>query len=216
MTKFLFVIKKSTLRLFNGVQGCMILIVGLGNIGKEYENTRHNVGFQFIDKLQKIWQGTSWHEEKKFSAFLSEVEKEGKKMLLVKPITYMNRSGIAVEKIQHFYKIVPENIFVIYDDLDLPLGSIRIRKEGSAGTHNGMKSILEYFKTTKIVRFRIGIEKREKKGESTSYVLSHWIKSEKKELEKAFENAVKAFEIALTKGIGKAMSLYNTAKSRRL
>lgn len=186
-----------------------MLIIGLGNIGTKYENTRHNVGFQCVDFIHQNWKGVTWNEEKKFHAFISQIIIKGKKIILAKPTTFMNLSGEAVKKLSNYFKIKPEEIIIIYDDLDLPFGSIRIRKKGGPGTHNGMKSIVEHLKTENFPRIRIGIESREKKTEATGYVLAQWSKKEQKELKKTFEKAQDALETALTEKIEKAMEKYN-------
>lgn len=185
------------------------LIVGLGNIGKKYKNTRHNIGFQCLDFIHAEWKIENWHEEKKFDAYIARTEWSEKKLILAKPVTYMNLSGEAVKKISKFFKLSPEQIIIIYDDLDLPFGNIRIRKNGGPGTHNGMKSIIENLKTENFPRIRLGIETREEKTEATSYVLGTWLKKEEKVLKKIFENAKNALETALKEGFEKTMENYN-------
>lgn len=186
-----------------------MLIIGLGNIGTKYENTRHNVGFQCLDFIYENWKGTKWNEEKKFDAFIGQTTTEGEKIILAKPTTFMNLSGKTVKKLSDYFKIKPEEIIIIYDDLDLPFGNIRIRKKGGPGTHNGMKSIIEHLKTENFPRIRIGIENREKKTEATDYVLGQWSKKEQKELKKIFEEVQKALEAALIEEVQKAIEKYN-------
>ena len=132
----------------------MKLIVGLGNIGKEYEGTRHNIGFMVADELAKRWGITTWKNER--SAMCAE-HRIPEKIFLIKPTTYMNLSGEAVGAFANFYNIDPEDIAVIQDDLDLPCGKLRIRRKGSAGGHNGIKSIQQHLGTGDCPRFKIGI-----------------------------------------------------------
>ncbi|HMR01268.1 MAG TPA: aminoacyl-tRNA hydrolase, partial [Candidatus Gracilibacteria bacterium] len=122
----------------------MLIIVGLGNPGDQYQKTRHNVGFMALDMLAQKLNADDFKPEKKFNADISSADFHGKKLILVKPTTFMNLSGEAVQSISQFYKVEAEDIVIVYDDLDLPLGQIRIRKSGSSGTHNGMKSIVQY------------------------------------------------------------------------
>ncbi len=194
-----------------------ILIVGLGNIGKEYENTRHNAGFLAVDELAKQWNAPDWKEQKKFKAFITETTFHNEKIILAKPTTLMNLSGEALTLLTQFYKIDPKNLWVIYDDLDLPLGKIRIRTEGSGGTHNGMKSILSHLPTNTFPRIRIGIESRgeeypygvPKLMDTSAFVLSGFTDQEKKVLKVVLERAVQAVELALKDSILTAMNQYN-------
>lgn len=172
----------------------MKIIVGLGNPGKEYSKNRHNTGFMVLDALYEKLNANDWKEESKFKSVIAEVTINGEKVLLVKPQTFMNLSGEAVTKILSFYKANLEDLTVIYDDLDLPTGTIRIRDKGSAGTHNGMKSIVQLLGSEDFRRIRIGIESRgtiapEKQGTS-SYVLSDFTKDEKVLIDKAIEEVV--------------------------
>jgi PTH1 family peptidyl-tRNA hydrolase len=133
----------------------MKLIVGLGNPGSEYEDTRHNIGFMVLDKLAKELGSESarWEEHEKFQA----VTARAGDVMLVKPITFMNRSGDAISALMRFYKLSPSDVWVIHDDIDLPLGKIRVRERGSSAGHNGVQSVIESLKTDAFVRFRIGI-----------------------------------------------------------
>ncbi|MCK9186087.1 aminoacyl-tRNA hydrolase [Candidatus Gracilibacteria bacterium] len=174
----------------------MKIIVGLGNIGEKYENTRHNVGFMFIDELIKeLGKEVSMEESPKFKAEIGKISHEGEDFLLVKPTTFMNLSGEAVSKILNFYKENPKNLFVIYDDVDLPLGKIRVRDKGSAGTHNGMKSVIQQIGTENFTRIRIGIESRgvssPKQQDISDFVLSKFKGEEISEVKKAMEEGIK-------------------------
>lgn len=169
----------------------MKLIVGLGNPGKKYSKNRHNVGFMVIDDLSRKLEFPEFTEESKFQALISEKNINGEKVLLVKPLTYMNLSGETVSSLVQFYKIPLADVFVCYDDLDLPLGAIRFREKGSGGTHNGMKSIIEQLGTQDFSRFRVGIESRGlsalKQQETTDFVLGNFSAEEKKIVNKAIE-----------------------------
>lgn len=181
----------------------MKIIVGLGNIGKEYEKTRHNCGFMVLDEFAKNFEDLEWKEEPKFKAIIAKTEYEGEKLLLVKPATFMNLSGQAVSKILSFYKEPVENLIVISDDIDLPLGKIRIREKGSAGTHNGLKSIIEsLLGRDRFTRIRVGIESRgeetSKKQDITSFVLGKFTKEELLKLTPAIKESVETLKNSLT------------------
>lgn len=178
----------------------MKIIVGLGNIGEKYENTRHNVGFmlidEFIKEIKKISEKEiSLEETPKFKAEICKTSYENEYVLLVKPTTFMNLSGEAVSKILNFYKTPPENLLVIYDDIDLPLGKIRVRDKGSAGTHNGIKSVIQQLGTENFTRIRIGIESRglssPKQQDISDFVLSKFKKEELFEAKKAIQECIK-------------------------
>jgi peptidyl-tRNA hydrolase, PTH1 family len=172
----------------------MKIIVGLGNPGPDYIKSRHNAGFMVVQALFKKLEGDKWKEVPKFKSLTAECIHNGEKILLVKPLTMMNLSGQAVTKILQFYKEPPENLTIIYDDLDLPLGTVRIREKGSAGTHNGMKSIVQELGTEEFGRIRLGIEARgetsPKQQDTSSYVLSDFTKEEEPIMEKAIEEVV--------------------------
>lgn len=192
----------------------MKLIVGLGNPGKEYEKSRHNVGFMVLDELANELQASAFRFEEKFKAEIASASLKDQKLLLVKPQTFMNLSGEAVLKISQFYKIAPDNILIIYDDIDLPLGQIRIRKSGSAGTHNGMKSVVEKLGTQHIPRLRIGVESRgqtaPKQQETVSFVLERFLKSEQPLVSEAIEKSVESIKCILENGVVEAMNRYNS------
>ncbi len=177
----------------------MKIIVGLGNIGEKYENTRHNVGFMFISEVineieKKLHKTVEMVENPKFKAQIGKFSYNGEDFLLVKPTTFMNLSGEAISKILNFYKESPENLFVIYDDVDLPLGKIRIRDKGSAGTHNGIKSVIQQLGTENFTRIRIGIESRgvssPKQQDISDFVLSRFKEEELSEVKKAIEEGI--------------------------
>lgn len=184
-----------------------MIIVGLGNIGKDYENTHHNAGFMALDVIAKA-NNLSFLLEKKFQAYVCEYFYQGKKHYLVKPTTYMNNSGIAVKAIVEYYNKTSEDIIVIYDDLDLPLGDLRIRKSGSAGTHNGMKSIISHLGTTNFARIRIGIAKQ-KEVDTVNYVLSKFSKKELDVIMPTIEKLPNIVDDLLNNDVNYIMNKYN-------
>ncbi|MBC8249886.1 MAG: aminoacyl-tRNA hydrolase [Anaerolineales bacterium] len=182
------------------------LIVGLGNPGRKYAGNRHNIGFQCLDRLAEAW-GLSF-SRRKHKALLAQGEIAGLKVILAKPQTFMNLSGDAVERLARFYKLPPENILVIYDDLDLPLGRVRLRPEGGSGGHKGMKSIVEHLGTNGFPRLRVGIG-RPTHGDPVDYVLDDFAPDEQIAIEEAYERVVSTVELWLTEGIATAMNRYN-------
>lgn len=188
----------------------MYIIVGLGNPGKNYANTKHNIGFELIDYIAR--EKKVKVDKLKHKALLGEFIYSKEKVILVKPQTYMNLSGDAVLSILNFYKIPIENLMVVYDDVDIPLGNIRIRKSGSSGTHNGMRDIIFKLKDDGFPRMRIGIGKPEKM-ELKNYVLSGYTKDEVPIMETAVVNAYNAVLSFIESGIDKAMNDYNTKKA---
>ncbi|MBN8559109.1 MULTISPECIES: aminoacyl-tRNA hydrolase [Leptolyngbya] len=185
------------------------LIVGLGNPGSKYENTRHNVGFLAIDRLAKLWQiGLSEH--KKFQGWFGEGMSPVGKIRLLKPTTYMNNSGQAIRAVVDWYKIPPEAVMVIYDDMDLPVGRLRLRLSGSAGGQNGMKSAIAHLGTQKFPRLRIGIgSAKSNEKDAVSHVLGTFAPNEKGAIDEVLNLTVSAVELSLKQGVEKAMSLYN-------
>ena len=184
----------------------MYIIIGLGNPGKRYENTRHNLGFITVDKIAR--ENDINVNKIKHKALVGEGIISGHKVLLIKPQTYMNLSGESVREVFEYYKIEPEKLLVIYDDIDIPMGQLRIRKKGSAGTHNGMKSIIYQIQTDQFPRIRIGIGNDRKRG-LISHVIGGFKKEEKAAIEDAVIRAAKAVTDILDIGIEKAMSEYN-------
>lgn len=185
----------------------MKLIVGLGNPGKKYEATRHNVGFEVIDKLAHNLN-ISLKEEKWKGLFGFEVI-NGEKIFLLKPLTYMNLSGESVRPLMDFYKIDIDDVLVIYDDLDLPPGKIRLRQKGSHGGHNGIKSLLAHLGTEHFKRIRIGIGRPEPGVPVANYVLSTFTPSEKIDIASAVDQAAKASEEWLYKEFLNVMNSFN-------
>lgn len=184
----------------------MYVIAGLGNPGKKYENTRHNMGFIAVDLIAEEY-GIKV-DKIKFKALVGEGRIAGQKVLLVKPQTFMNLSGQSVMELMNFYKEDIEKLIVIYDDIDIPTGSIRLRKKGSAGTHNGMRNIVYLLQDDGFPRIRVGIG-TDKKVDLINYVTGGVSKSEKELLEDALTRAAKAAACIVEKGIDKAMNEYN-------
>ena len=185
----------------------MWAVVGLGNPGKRYSRTRHNVGFSVIKKLEK-----EWHVKVKRKMFFSkstELVKNREKVLLAMPQTFMNNSGLAVKQILRGRKIQPEHLLIIYDDLDLPLGEIRVRKGGGAGTHKGMRSIIQEIHATNLPRIRIGIGPLPPDEDATDFVLSPFKKEELPVLEESLTKAQEALGMILSGDVDKAMNVYN-------
>jgi peptidyl-tRNA hydrolase, PTH1 family len=182
------------------------LIVGLGNIGAEYVNTRHNIGFKVIDFFAKKFESN--FETAKLGA-ISEVKIKGRTILLLKPNTYMNLSGKAVQYWMEKEKIAKENILVITDDLNLPFGTIRIKPKGSDGGHNGLKNIQAVLNTTEYPRFRFGISDDFKKGRQVDYVLGEWDETETAALPERFDVCAKAVESFVLAGLGNTMTEFN-------
>ena len=185
------------------------LIVGLGNPGKKYELTRHNAGFLFADLLADK-QGVKISKIQ-FKSVTADIELAGKKCLLMKPQTFMNNSGEAVKQAAAFYKIPPEKIIVVFDDISLPCGKLRIRRKGSDGGHNGIKSIIYLLNSDKFPRIKLGIgEKPHPDYELADWVLSAFKKDELSALREAAENACSAVELMVQGDIDRAMSNFNS------
>jgi len=188
--------------------GCDWMIVGLGNPGKDYEKTRHNVGFRSTDLLAGLLKTKI--DRLKFKALTRMVNYNGMKVLLVQPQTYMNLSGAAVSALATYYKVKPERILVIFDDISLPVGRIRIRRDGSAGGHNGIKSIIQSLGTDQFPRVKVGVgAKPHPDYDLADWVLSKFSAQEEKSLAPALENAANAALLVLDQGIEKAASAYN-------
>lgn len=185
------------------------LIVGLGNPEPKYDNTRHNIGFAAVDELAKVWQ-MPLKENKRFQGLFAEgVSASGQKVRLLKPLTYMNRSGQAVRAVTDWYKVEPRSVLVIYDDMDLPVGRLRIRLSGSAGGHNGMKSIIAHLGSQEFPRLRIGIGKSDGEKETISHVLGKFAPEEFKTIDEILYISLKAIELGLKAGIEQSMNRYN-------
>jgi len=208
----------------------MILIVGLGNPGKKYERTRHNVGFRAVDKIAANFQFSIFNFQSIFNAQISKGEINGKKIILAKPQTFMNNSGKAVKFLIGHWSLVIGHLFIVHDDIDLPLGKIRIVKNRGAAGHKGVESIIRELATKNFVRFRIGIKPLKHRAFKTlgarltgqakqnyitlyssidKFVLEKFNRNEEKIVKKIIEKTVKAVETTIKEGIEKAMNEYN-------
>lgn len=189
----------------------MYIIAGLGNPGSKYENTRHNMGFKAINAMASEF-GIDVNRAK-FKGLIGEGRIGTEKVILLKPQTYMNLSGQSVREIMNFYKIPEENLIVIYDDFDLPIGSIRVRKSGGPGTHNGMKSVVQELGSRKFPRVRVGIGSSD--GSTIQFVIGKVGKDEQQILNEAAEAAASAAADIIRIGIENAMNIHNTRKSEK-
>ncbi len=196
----------------------MKLIIGLGNPGDEYESTRHNIGFMVLDKLARdLTPGEPvWKKDEKRNVLTTKIGD----ILLVKPQTFMNNSGFAVKALLDFYKLAPSDVWIVHDDMDLPLEKIKIREKGSSAGHNGVQSIIDQLKTDTFVRFRLGIGRRTDATGSIedknvhhqsviTFVLSHFRQSEAGALKHLIKHGAEAVQLALDSGIEKAMNRFN-------
>ncbi len=196
------------------IAGVPRLVVGLGNPGEKYAKTRHNVGFDVVDLLADRWQMT-WHQNAKFQALYAEGWAfPGQKVGLLKPQTYMNRSGQSLRAVMDWYKLPLEEVLVVYDDLDLELGRLRLRLSGSAGGHNGMKSLIAHGGGQQFPRLRVGIGRRSTAAEPrdqavVSHVLGRPSATERQQLEQAIALAADAVDCCLRQGVERAMNRFN-------
>ena len=184
----------------------MKLIVGLGNPGKEYAGTRHNCGFMVIDRLASKLNVDV--DQNKFKGLYAKVKYHGEDIILLKPQTYMNLSGESVNAVMNFFKIDKDDLLVIYDDLDMPVSKLRLRKTGSAGGHNGIKNIIAHLNSQDFKRIRVGID-RHKYMNVADYVLSRFSKVESEAIEQGIENAANAVLDYLDNDFNHAMNYYN-------
>lgn len=186
----------------------LYLIVGLGNPGSEYTRTRHNAGFQVVERLAGRW-GAAWSNEKKFCARLARADRESRRVLLVQPQTYMNASGQAVAAVKAFYDLPLSRLLVVVDDADLPLGQLRLRPSGSSGGHHGLESIEEHLGSREYPRLRVGIGRQGQVRQITGHVLGRFGSTESALIDKVLTVASDQAEIWLEAGIQKAMSRFN-------
>jgi PTH1 family peptidyl-tRNA hydrolase len=184
------------------------LIVGLGNPEPKYDRTRHNIGFEAVDSLAKSWQ-MPWQKQPRFNGLVADGTIGGAKIVLLKPLTYMNNSGQSIRAVVDWYKLSPQSVLVIYDEMDLPLGKLRLRLSGSAGGHNGMKSIIAHLGTQTFPRLRIGIGKSNPSQNTISHVLGRFAPQENIIMADVLQMATEAVECSIKKGVETAMNLYN-------
>ena len=186
----------------------MYIIIGLGNPTAQYEGTRHNVGFDVIDRLAEKYNIAV--DTKKHRAYIGKGMIDGQKVILAKPQTYMNLSGESVRELAEYYKVDPEQeILVIYDDISLDVGQLRIRKKGSAGGHNGIKNIIAHLGTQVFPRIKVGVGEKPKNYDLADYVLGHFSKAEREQIEAGYDRAAEAVRLILAGETDAAMNQYN-------
>lgn len=185
----------------------MYIIIGLGNPGKQYISTRHNIGFDAITRISDDYNIPL--NIRKHKAICGTGYIEGQKVILAQPQTYMNLSGESVRALVDFYKVSSEDIIVIYDDVDLDVGQLRIRQRGSAGGHNGIKSIIQHLGTQEFPRIRIGVGNKPKEWDLVDYVMSKFSDSENTLMRQALKNVSEATKTMIRSGIVEAMNIYN-------
>ena len=185
----------------------MRLIVGLGNPGSAYKHTRHNVGFDVLDRLAAKLEVEFSRE--KFGGQIAEAIVDGRKVLLLKPLTFMNLSGDSVAQAARFHAGTPSDILVVYDEVDLPLGKVRLRKNGSGGTHNGMNSVIERLGSEDVPRLRVGVGAEARRGERVGHVLGKFRPDEREAIDDAMDRAVDACLCCIREGLDTAMNRYN-------
>lgn len=184
----------------------MKVVVGLGNPGIEYAATRHNVGFMVLDGMAEKLSALNWKNN--FNGLVGEAKIDGEKVLLVKPQTYMNLSGQAVLAVMQFYKVAKEDLLVVYDDMDLEVGAVKLRQKGSCGGHNGMRDIIRLLGTEQISRLKIGIGKS-KYAQGKDFVLGKFLPEEDEAIDNGIEKAIDAAIYWVGHGIGDTMNRYN-------
>lgn len=185
------------------------LIAGLGNPGRKYRRTRHNIGFMVIDEMAESYN-TGFKSQT--PADIAGVQINGNTAYLVKPMTYMNESGLAVRFIKDYYNIAAENVVVVYDDIDLPFGRLRIRGQGGSGGHKGISSIINHLGNNEFTRVRIGIKPDHPVKDVVQFVLSPFSRQERKNMEKSIEEAINAVNVFVVDGLNKSMNIFNTPK----
>ena len=189
----------------------MFIIAGLGNPDRQYEGTRHNAGFDVIDRIAEKYNIAV--DTKRHRAYIGKGIIEGQKVILAKPQTYMNLSGESIRSLVDYYKVDEENeLLVIYDDISLDVGQLRIRAKGSAGGHNGIKNIIAHLGTQIFPRIKVGVGEKPKGYDLADYVLGHFSKSEREMVDEGYDNAVRAAELILSGQLNEAMNEFNRKK----
>ena len=190
----------------------MKLVAGLGNPGPQYRETRHNVGFLVIDELARRWGVEQWREQ--FDAMAAKTVIDGEAVMLAKPMTFMNLSGYSVAEIARYYRIEPSDVFIVSDDAALPLARLRVRREGSDGGHNGLKSVIASLGTTAFPRLRVGVGRGEGDRELADHVLGRFVVDEREQVSVAVLRAADATEMFLREGIERVMNAFNAAEKQ--
>ena len=189
----------------------MFIIAGLGNPDRQYEGTRHNAGFDVIDRIAEKYNIAV--DTKKHRAYIGKGIIDGQKVILAKPQTYMNLSGESIRSLVDYYKIDEENeLLVVYDDISLDVGRLRIRAKGSAGGHNGIKNIIAHLGTQVFPRIKVGVGEKPKGYDLADYVLGHFSKAERERMEEGYDNAVRAAEMIVSGQLSEAMNEFNRKK----
>ena len=189
----------------------MFIIAGLGNPDRQYEGTRHNAGFDVIDRIAEKYNIAV--DTKRHRAYIGKGIIEGQKVILAKPQTYMNLSGESIRSLVDYYKVDEENeLLVIYDDISLDVGQLRIRAKGSAGGHNGIKNIIAHLGTQIFPRIKVGVGEKPKGYDLADYVLGHFSKAERERMEEGYDNAVRAAEMIVSGQLNEAMNEFNRKK----
>ena len=191
----------------------MKIIAGLGNPGSEYANTKHNVGFMFVDALADKLGIDGW--KTKYDALVAEGHMGAEKILLMKPLTYMNESGRAIGPLLSWYKQEPQDLIVVHDDMDIPAGAVRIRRKGSAGGHNGIKSILYHVGDENFARVRIGIGRPQPGWTVVNHVLAPFSSEDAPKIREAIQYLLPAVECIVTEDVDMAMNRYNPKKQKK-
>ena len=189
----------------------MFIIAGLGNPDRQYEGTRHNAGFDVIDRIAEKYNIAV--DTKKHRAYIGKGIIDGQKVILAKPQTYMNLSGESIRSLVDYYKIDEENeLLVVYEDISLDVGQLRIRAKGSAGGHNGIKNIIAHLGTQVFPRIKVGVGEKPKGYDLADYVLGHFSKAEREQMEEGYDNAVRAAEMIVSGQLNEAMNEFNRKK----
>ena len=189
----------------------MFIIAGLGNPDRQYEGTRHNAGFDVIDRIAEKYNIAV--DTKRHRAYIGKGIIEGQKVILAKPQTYMNLSGESIRSLVDYYKVDEENeLLVIYDDISLDVGQLRIRAKGSAGGHNGIKNIIAHLGTQVFPRIKVGVGEKPKGYDLADYVLGHFSKAERELMDEGYNNAVRAAELIVSGRLNEAMNEFNRKK----
>lgn len=187
------------------------LVIGLGNPGEEYEDTRHNVGFHVVNVVAKR-HGVVFRRSWRSHALIAKLRLSGKEVRLVKPLVYMNRSGVCVRALVKKYGLLPEHVLVVFDDVELPCGEVRIRKQGGAGGHQGMESVIAHLGTREFPRIRVGVGPRPPGDALVDYVLGVFKREEMEKVTAAIEHAAYAVERIVAVGVDRAMNEFNRKK----